>query len=74
MNRIAGTHPTRRTLLRAAGGIAAATSLPHIARAAEDKPPIGTWPAGAQGDAVFIGITVPRRSGAGRGRPRFSVS
>src|SRR5581483_34210 len=27
---------------------------------ADDKPPIGTWPAGSQGDSVTIGITVPR--------------
>jgi branched-chain amino acid transport system substrate-binding protein len=27
---------------------------------ADDKPPIGTWPAGSQGDSVFVGITVPR--------------
>ena len=27
---------------------------------AEDKPPLGTWPAGSQGDTVTIGATVPR--------------
>ena len=27
---------------------------------ADDKPPLGTWPAGAQGDSVTIGATVPR--------------
>ena len=27
---------------------------------AKDEPPIGTWPAGSQGNSVFIGITVPR--------------
>ena len=27
---------------------------------AEDKPPIGTYPAGVSGDSVFIGIAVPR--------------
>ena len=25
-----------------------------------DQPPIGTWPAGASGNSVFIGISVPR--------------
>jgi branched-chain amino acid transport system substrate-binding protein len=27
---------------------------------AKDEPAIGTWPAGSQGNSVFIGITVPR--------------
>ena len=27
---------------------------------ADDKPPIGTWPAGSQGDTVNIGAAVPR--------------
>ncbi len=27
---------------------------------AKDEPPIGTWPAGSQGNSVFVGITVPR--------------
>ena len=27
---------------------------------ADDKPPLGTWPAGSQGDSVTIGATVPR--------------
>ena len=27
---------------------------------AADEPPIGTWPAGSQGNSVFIGISVPR--------------
>src|SRR5689334_2040123 len=27
---------------------------------AKDEPPIGTWPAGSQGNSVFIGISVPR--------------
>jgi branched-chain amino acid transport system substrate-binding protein len=53
------TNPTRRAVLRAGSGLLAATALPAMARAA-DQPPIGTWPAGSQGDSVFIGITVPR--------------
>jgi ABC-type branched-subunit amino acid transport system substrate-binding protein len=27
---------------------------------AADQPPIGTWPAGSQGDTVYIGVSVPR--------------
>ncbi|MFZ3353579.1 MAG: substrate-binding protein [Xanthobacteraceae bacterium] len=27
---------------------------------ADDKPPIGTWPAGSQGDTVSIGVATPR--------------
>lgn len=27
---------------------------------AKDEPPLGTWPAGSQGNSVFIGISVPR--------------
>ncbi|MGH7094831.1 MAG: substrate-binding protein [Stellaceae bacterium] len=50
---------TRRSVLAAGGGLLAATALPRIVRAA-DKPPMGTWPAGSQGDTVTIGATVPR--------------
>jgi branched-chain amino acid transport system substrate-binding protein len=53
------TRPTRRRLLLAGSALVSAAALPRLARA-DDKPPIGTWPAGAQGDSVFIGITVPR--------------
>jgi ABC-type branched-subunit amino acid transport system substrate-binding protein len=53
--------PSRRAVLAAGGALAAGAALPRIARAAaENYPPIGTWPAGASGDSVFIGITVPR--------------
>jgi branched-chain amino acid transport system substrate-binding protein len=51
---------SRRTVLKTAGGLLAAAALPRIARAAESYPPIGTWPAGSEGNSVFIGITVPR--------------
>ena len=50
---------TRRAVLRAGGGLLAAAALPRFARAAEEHPPIGTWPAGAEGSSVFIGITPP---------------
>jgi branched-chain amino acid transport system substrate-binding protein len=55
--------PTRRALLKAGGGLLAGAAAPGLLRsalAAEEYPPIGTWPAGASGDSVFIGITVPR--------------
>ena len=56
--------PRRRQILQAGVGLAAATALPaglpQAAQAADSQPPIGTWPAGASGDSVFIGISVPR--------------
>jgi branched-chain amino acid transport system substrate-binding protein len=52
--------PTRRTLLKAGGGLLAGTALLRPARAAESYPALGTYPAGSSGDSVFIGITVPR--------------
>src|SRR5690348_4463454 len=53
------TKTTRRSVLVAGGAFAAAAAFPRIVRA-EDKPAIGTWPAGSQGDSVYAGITVPR--------------
>ncbi|HUB95165.1 MAG TPA: substrate-binding protein, partial [Stellaceae bacterium] len=54
---------TRRDVLQggaaAIGGAALPLAFGSAARAA-DEPPIGTWPAGSQGDSVFIGISVPR--------------
>jgi branched-chain amino acid transport system substrate-binding protein len=55
--------PSRRTVIQAGLGAAGSMALPGLvssAFAAEDHPPIGTWPAGTQGDSVFIGISVPR--------------
>ena len=52
--------PTRRTLLKAGGGLLAGTALLRAARAAESYPALGTYPAGSAGSSVFIGITVPR--------------
>ncbi|MEO9192002.1 MAG: substrate-binding protein [Acetobacteraceae bacterium] len=54
---------SRRNALRfglgAAGGLALG-GLPFTpALAAEDHAPLGTWPAGTQGDSVFIGVTTP---------------
>jgi len=53
----------RRDFMRTGLGIAGGLALPgaFISRVyAADQPPIGTWPAGSQGDSVFIGIAVPR--------------
>jgi ABC-type branched-subunit amino acid transport system substrate-binding protein len=55
--------PSRRDFIRIGAGAAGSMALPGLvssAWAADDKPPIGTWPAGTQGDSVFIGISVPR--------------
>jgi branched-chain amino acid transport system substrate-binding protein len=35
-------------------------TMPAFAVDVGDKPPIGTWPAGSQGDTVYIGAAVPR--------------
>ncbi len=60
----AGARPSRRRVLRAGAGMAGASllipGLGHISRAyAADKPAIGTWPAGSQGDTVHIAAAVP---------------
>ena len=47
---------TRRATLQLA---LSASAFPLAARAVENHPPLGTWPAGAQGDIVFVGITTP---------------
>ena len=53
---------SRRDFIRAglatAGGLALPAGLVRPAWA--DQPPVGTYPAGASGGSVFIGITVPR--------------
>jgi branched-chain amino acid transport system substrate-binding protein len=57
---------SRRTLLRASAGLAggavlpSAFTMPAFAVGIGDQPPIGTWPAGSQGDTVSIGAAVPR--------------
>src|SRR5512140_1526662 len=50
---------SRRTLLQAGAGLIGGALLPGTALA-EDRPPIGTYPAGSSGPSVFIGISVPR--------------
>jgi branched-chain amino acid transport system substrate-binding protein len=53
----------RRQFIRTGIGVAGGLALPagFVSEAfAADQPPIGTWPAGASGSSVFIGISVPR--------------
>jgi hypothetical protein len=55
----------RRSLLQAGAGLAGTALMPSLLRPAfavgvSDQQPIGTWPAGQQGDTVFIGAAVPR--------------
>jgi ABC-type branched-subunit amino acid transport system substrate-binding protein len=52
----------RHTLLAGAAGAAAAMTplvFPRWALA-DDQPAMGTWPAGSQGDTVYIGAAIPR--------------
>jgi ABC-type branched-subunit amino acid transport system substrate-binding protein len=56
---------SRRRALKLGAGATGATLIPtFVGRAgwayADEKPAIGTWPAGSQGDSVTIGATVPR--------------
>ncbi|MHA6642677.1 substrate-binding protein [Mesorhizobium sp. A623] len=54
---------TRRQTLLTGMGLAGGAMLPMgLTRAAfgQDKPAIGTWPAGSEGDSVFVGASVPR--------------
>lgn len=53
---------TRRQTLLSGAGLAAGALLPMgLTRAAfgQDKPAIGTWPAGSEGSSVFVGASVP---------------
>ena len=53
---------SRRSLLQTAAGLAGGSMLPGLTPMAfaEDKPAIGTWPAGSQGDTVNVAAAVPR--------------
>ncbi len=54
--------PSRRRVLQAAGagGVMMVPGLGPLGWVyAQDKPPLGTWPAGSQGSSVYIGAAVP---------------
>lgn len=54
---------SRRTLLQGGASLIGGTVLSGglvIPAMAIGQDPIGTWPAGSQGDTVFIGVSVPR--------------
>ena len=56
---------SRRTLLQASAGLAGGVVLPSLTMPAfavgtSDKPAIGTWPAGSEGDTVNVAAAVPR--------------
>jgi ABC-type branched-subunit amino acid transport system substrate-binding protein len=55
-------HASRRSLLLAGVGLASSALLPALPERAlaDDKPPLGTWPAGSSGSSVFVGLSVPR--------------
>ena len=56
-------HPNRPLLLSRRAtlqlGLGAAILPIPLARAADEHQPLGTWPAGVQGNSVLIGITTP---------------
>ncbi len=52
--------PSRRTLLRAGGGLLGAGLLPAAPALAASYPAIGTYPAGSEGSSIFVGFAVPR--------------
>jgi hypothetical protein len=63
VGRNSGLVLSRRRLLQTAAGFAGGTMLPAalvMPVYADDKPAIGTYPAGSSGSSVFIGISVPR--------------
>ena len=51
---------SRRGLLQTTASLIGGSMLPAMPAFAEDKPAIGTYPAGVSGSSVFIGIAVPR--------------
>ncbi|HZZ92712.1 MAG TPA: substrate-binding protein [Usitatibacter sp.] len=62
-NRNSGSGNGRRDFMRAGLGVAGGLVLPaglSEVFAAEQHPPVGTWPAGIQGNTVFIGATPPQ--------------
>ena len=60
-----GAVVSRRRALKLGAAATGATLIPcfigQVGKAyADDKPALGTWPAGSEGDTVTIGATVPR--------------
>jgi branched-chain amino acid transport system substrate-binding protein len=51
---------SRRGLLQTTAGLIGGAVLPGMPAFAEDKPAIGSYPAGVSGSTAFIGISVPR--------------
>jgi ABC-type branched-subunit amino acid transport system substrate-binding protein len=54
---------SRRTLLQGSAALVGGVLLPGgmiMPAFADDKPAIGTWPAGSSGSSITIGATVPR--------------
>jgi ABC-type branched-subunit amino acid transport system substrate-binding protein len=54
---------SRRTLLQGSAGLLGGAMLPGgmiMPAFAADRPPIGTWPAGSEGNSITIGAAVPR--------------
>ncbi|GAB1715502.1 MAG: amino acid/amide ABC transporter substrate-binding protein, HAAT family [Nitrobacter sp.] len=54
---------SRRSLLQGGAALIGGVMLPGgliVPAFADDKPPIGTWPAGSSGSSVSIGVAVPR--------------
>src|SRR6185312_15913484 len=58
--RVGKMNVSRRTLLQGSAGIIGGSLLPAMPAFAEDKPAIGSFPAGVSGSSAFIGISVPR--------------
>jgi len=59
--KVRGHGVDRRSMLKIGAGAAGGMLLPAVpgvALAAEEKKPIGNYPAGTQGDSVFIGLTL----------------
>ena len=54
---------SRRHVLQLGAGVASTAFIPGLGTIgwahAEDKPAIGTWPAGSEGDTVYLGAAVP---------------
>jgi branched-chain amino acid transport system substrate-binding protein len=59
MNSMKTPRSTRRTLLKSGSALVAASAMPRMAFA-QDKAPVGTYPAGTTGAEVTIGAAVPR--------------